>query len=345
MSALPPLSERVIVDPDLPPLLHPDVALWRPATTDDIDAIMLMQREADGIDHPEWVTAREDLADEFESSHIDMSTESVLALGHDGRVVAFGHSAVGPGQETRVQSYAFGAVRPDMRGRGIGRQLLTWLSIRSKQRLAESSKTLPGWALIYAEESNGALVSLAEGLGYKIVRYFTKMERVAADPIAEIEVPADIRIVRFDDSLSESTRLARNDAFRDHWGSQPTVPERWTQFVGGDQFRADLSWVAVEETADGPRVVGFALTSINEEDWVAQGSSSGYIALIGVTRDRRGQRIAPACVTALLDSYREEGIERAILDVDTASPTGADSLYTRLGFTASTREVALVIEY
>ncbi|MCI2957844.1 GNAT family N-acetyltransferase [Agromyces atrinae] len=345
MSALPPLSERVSVESELPPLAHDDVALWRPATTDDIDAIMLMQREADGVDHPDWVTAREDLADEFESSHIDMATESVLALGHDGRVVAFGHSAVGPGQETRVQSYAFGAVRPDMRGRGIGRQLLAWLSVRSRQRLAESSKTLPGWALVYAEEQNHALISLAQGLGYEIVRYFTKMERIVAEPIPEIEVPADIRIVRFDESLSESTRLARNDAFRDHWGSQPTVPERWAQFVGGEQFRADLSWVAVEETADGPRVVGLALTSINEEDWIAQGSSSGYVALIGVTRDRRGQRIAPACVTALLTSYREAGIERAILDVDTASPTGADGLYTRLGFTASTREVALVIEY
>ena len=83
---------------------------------------------------------------------------------------------------------------------------------------------------------------------------------------------------------------ARNDAFRDHWGSLPSTPERWGQFVDGPFLRPDLSTLAL---ADG-RVVAFCLASVNEEDWEALGAPNTYIDLIGVVRDHRGRRLAPA---------------------------------------------------
>jgi mycothiol synthase len=180
----------------------------------------------------------------------------------------------------------------------------------------------------------------------RLERYFTSMERVVAEPIPEIALPEGIAIVPFTPALAEATRVARNDAFRDHWGSQPTIEERWRQFVDGTEFRADLSWVAVEDGPDGERrVVALALTTVNEDDWGVQGFSSGYVALIGVVRDRRGRRLAPACISALLRSYAGAGLDRAILDVDTESPTGANTLYSGMGFTETTRALALVIEY
>ena len=47
-------------------------------------------------------------------------------------------------------------------------------------------------------------------------------------------------------------------------------------------------------------------------------------------------------ITALLRSARDAGLDKAVLDVDTESPTGANSLYGRLGFTPTERSVALV---
>ena len=82
---------------------------------------------------------------------------------------------------------------------------------------------------------------------------------------------------------------ARNDAFRDHWGSLPSTPERWAQFVDGPFLRPDLSTLAL---IDG-RVVAFCLASVNEEDWEALGAPNTYIDLIGVVRDQRGRRLAP----------------------------------------------------
>lgn len=93
------------------------------------------------------------------------------------------------------------------------------------------------------------------------------------------------------------------------------------------------------------RIVAFALGSVNEEDWEVQGFSSVYIDLIGVARHRRRQRLAPAAIAALLRAARDAGLERAILDVDTASPTGAHTLYEGMGFRPTERTVALVEEF
>jgi mycothiol synthase len=340
-----PLSRRVDAPSVLPMPEHPDVATWRAAGPDDLDAILETQQLADRADHPEWSTPREDLADDFGASHIDLAKDSILGLTADGTVAAYGYVALSPGQETRVQSYIMGTVRPELRGRGIGRLLLNWQAGRSQQQLASSDKTLPGWSMVHAEHGNAPAIALAERAGFAVARYFTSMERVLAEPIPAFDPADGIRIVHCTPDLFEATRVARNDAFRDHWGSQPSVEERWAQFTGSSQFRPDLSWVAVTQDSSGIRVVGLALTSINEHDWALQGFRSGYVALIGVVRDWRGRRLAPSLLARLLRSYRDAGLERAVLDVDTASPTGANSLYERMGFEATTQEVALVREY
>lgn len=340
-----PLSSRVDAPARLDLPRHPDVHLWRQAASDDIDAILEMQRLADEVDHPDWATAREDIAADFGDSHVDLNQDSIVATASDGSVLAYGLVLLGRGQETRVQSYLRGTVRPAFRGRGLGRELLRWQAARSVQQLASSDKTLPGWSMLYAESSNAAAVALGQRAGYSLARYFTSMQRDVTESIPVIDAAGGIRIVPCTPDLFEATRIARNDAFRDHWGSQPTLEERWATFTGSSQFRSDLSWVAVVDDESGPRVVGLALTTINEEDWALQGFSSGYIALIGVVRDWRGRRLAPALLARLLTSYRDAGLERALLDVDADSPTGANSLYERMGFAATTQEVALVREF
>ncbi|RUQ98915.1 GNAT family N-acetyltransferase [Labedella endophytica] len=345
MSTVPPLSARIPTPVRLPVPSHPDVHEWRPATAADVDAIHATQRAMDAVDHPTWTTPRSEIAEDFESAHIDVAADSLLALAVDGTVLAWGMTPLGPGQESRVQSYVLGGVHPDWRERGIGRELMAWQIARSTQQLASSDKTLPGWTVSYQEESNASGAALARRFGMRLERYFTSMERVIAEPVPDLATPDGITVVPYSSELAEATRIARNDAFRDHWGSQPTLEERWRQFVEGEEFRDDLSWVAVEDDADGGRrVVAFALSTINEGDWEVQGFSSGYVALIGVVRDRRRRGLAPACISALLRSYADAGLEKAILDVDTESPTGANTLYSGMGFAPTTRSLAFVIE-
>ena len=49
---------------------HPEVS-FRPASAEDVDAIHTAVAAADRVDHPTWVTPREEIADMFELSHVD----------------------------------------------------------------------------------------------------------------------------------------------------------------------------------------------------------------------------------------------------------------------------------
>jgi len=335
-----PLAERVGAPAEIAPPRHPDVASWRPATEADLDDIMELIRAADAVDHPRWTTPREDVVETFVAEHIDPSRDTILGTDAAGRVIAVGEAMVHPSRDVHLHAYLSGRVHPELRGRGIGRELMRWEHERALQQIVEAGVELPAAVYVYAEEGDIGARHLAERRGLAEERWFSSMVRDLSLPIPEVEASGteDIAIVAYSPERREAARLARNDAFRDHWGSLATPPERWARFIEGGLVRPDLSRLVVE----GDRVVAFAIGSVNEEDWPVQGYSSVYIDLIGVVRDRRRRRLAPAVITALLRAAKDAGLEKAVLDVDTESPTGANSLYGRLGFGATERMVALV---
>lgn len=311
-----------------------DGLTWRPATTDDLDSLVEFNRATGLADHPEYVEARDETAEELAHSYIDLPLDSLVAIDDaTGVVVAFGLVIFPPGQETLVRAILGGGVHPDWRGRGIGRVLLAWQEARALQRLGTSAKKLPGWVIVDADDRAVATVSLFERMGFTASRWFLTQERIVAEPIPEVAFDEAVTIVPYRDELSHSTHLAKNAAFRDHWGSQPSTDEQWTSMVGLSSFRAEHTYLAV--TADD-EVVGFVVTFVTESDWELQGYSSGYIGLVGVVREWRKKGIAPALLARVLHSYRDAGYERAGLDVDSDNPTGALGLYTGMGFFGTT---------
>ncbi|MFC6325992.1 GNAT family N-acetyltransferase [Microbacterium koreense] len=333
-------AERIgAVSPRLPE--HAGIAVWRPATTDDVTALTALMQAADRVDHPSWLTPREDVDEMFESSWIDPESDTLVGLDDEGDLVAVGCVSFHPSRDERLQVHLQGRVHPRVRRRGIGNEVLRWERERARAALVAVDSPLPAAITFYADEPDVGSRHLAEACGMRVERWFTSMDRSLADAIGEPEMVAEagsIDVVNYDASWRDATLTARNDAFRDHWGSLPTPHERWVQFVEGPFLRPDLSWLAVE----GDRVVGLALGTVNEEDWEPQGYSSVYIDLIGVTRDRRGRRIAPALIARLLRSARDAGLDKAVLDVDTENPSGALGLYERLGFVPTERSLALV---
>ncbi len=299
---------------------------------DDVAGIQACEAQISVVDHPNYTTTVEELEEDFDHSYVDLPSDTVVALDGD-EVVAWGLVLIPPGQETLVRVILIGGVRPSHRGRGLGRRLMGWLEARGMQRLADSDKTLPGWLMAHAEERAESANRLITRFGFTPARYFLELRRSLDEPIAEVAL--DLAIVPFDRSLSERVRVARNDAFRDHWGSQPTNEEQWDSFVGRSTFRPELCAIAMT----GDEVVGFVIVTVTEEDWPGQGFSSAYIELVGVTRAWRGRGIAPAVLARSLQLMADAGLEKAVLDVDSDSPTGALGLYTGLGFVESNRSI------
>ncbi len=339
---LPALSDRVVAPPDSGPPEGPEGIRWRPLAVNDAPLIVDLAERVSRRDHPTWSESLEELQEELEHSWVTPATDGVIALERDGTAVAWGLCVMPPDPESLVRVILMGGVDPAHRGRGIGRRLLRWQHDRALRMLAESPLRLPAWVLSYAADRAPEHGALARRLGFEAARWFTTLERdlAAPGPVAP-PLPDGLTVDAFDLARSEAVRSARNAAFLDHWGSQPTSREGWESMIGLPSFRGDLSRIAW----DGESVAGFVLAEVNEDDWERQGSRSGYIGLVGTVRAHRGRGLAGALLADVLAAFRDEGLECAVLDVDTDNPTGALGVYTRLGFAPTARDVAYRIAY
>lgn len=346
-SSLSPLSERVVAPADLRRPADADGITWRASTIDDVPAIHDCVKESAAIDHPHYTPSEEEISEDFEVSHVDPALDTILGTDADGRVIAWGVSMATATAETIKRVILSGGVRPSHRGRGIGRQLLEWQDGRGMQHLAASSDRLPGWLMGYLDPDRQAdAAHLFERRGYRLARYFLELRRDLAAPIEPREPKGDLRIEQYGPELSEATRLAANDSFRDHWGSQPQNEEVWAKHRGVSVMRNDLSFVAIGTNAAGEEeVAGFVLTVVQPDDFEGQGFSSSYVELVGTRREWRGRGIAPALLTRVLEATKADGIDKVVLDVDAENPTGALGLYTSLGFEESNRTVSYVREF
>ncbi|MCI0159123.1 GNAT family N-acetyltransferase [Leifsonia shinshuensis] len=338
-STRPPLSERVVAPPTYRPQ-HPFVAEWRPITTDDVDTVLAVLRASDAVDHPNYLTTREEVEDELGFSFLDLERDTLLAIGHDGAALAVGSILEPPRQITLVREFLNGTVHPDHRGRGIGRELVAWQRARGEQKLAAVDKRLPGWLVGYADRRAPDRERLLTAAGFEAVRWFHTMERDLGQPIPEVVPTETVRIVPYAPELADAVHAARDEAFLDHWGSQPLSDEQWATLIGGT-FAPEVSFVALA----GEEVAGVVLSDVNEDDWVAQGFSGPYISTVAVTRAHRGRRIAPALLGAVLSESARRGWQKAVLDVDADNPTGALGLYTGMGFVSTFSETGLVRAY
>lgn len=332
-----PLSARVDAPAKLAAPQHPHVRVWRGATPDDIDAVHALFTAAGRVDHPTYTVPREEIADHFTLPHIDPARDTILAFDGDGTLLAASSAILHPSRDTAAKVILEGAVHPAHRRRGIGTAALAWTYDRALQHLASIDAPIPGEVAMYAEERTTDAAAIAERIGLSTERWFTTMVRALDEPVLERAAPEGTRLVPYTPERAMDVLAARNDAFRDHWGSLPSVEATWRAFVDGPYLRPDLSTLLLE----GDRVVALCLASVNEEDWEALGAPNTYIDLIGVVRDRRGRGYAPTLISRTLAAARDAGLRKAVLDVDTASPTGAHGLYERLGFEATDRSRVL----
>jgi len=340
-----PVSARV-PRPDARLPRDRDGLRWRPATLVDLGALHALDGRVAAVDHPLHVTSLASMRQLLETPGIDLERDSLVAEEPDGQLVAWGVSALWPVRESVVRVSVDGGVDPSRRGLGLGRDLVEWQRLRGEQHLAAADDVLPAVLAAGVDEGAEAHAHLLQRQGFGPARWWSTLSRDLAEPVEPVALDPAVRLESYTPEREEATRLARNEAFVDHWGSQASTPEVWSMLVGAATFRPDLSFVAVAEGDDGEEaVVAFVLTTVEPEQWAAHGGRSTHVDYVGVRRAWRGRHLAQSLVATALSRHAEAGFDLCVLDVDSTSPTGAVGLYERAGFALVGRRAAYLREY
>jgi ribosomal protein S18 acetylase RimI-like enzyme len=350
-----PIAERAAAPSTLPAITAGGLA-WRPATRDDAPALLELRNTIAEADDEPYRESLGEVLEMFDAPWKRFETDSRLGFDADGTLRAYGLVDSLPGDTRTVRVFLFGGVHPSCRGEGIGRELFAWQVARGRQVLAASGKDLPARLAVFAEDDGPeAKDRLYARAGFAPNRFYSELMRdlrdLQAHPLPDAELGGSLRVVPFAPAYDEPTRLAHNDAFRDHWGSEPQTPEQWTN--GRSAFAPEWSFVVVDTEPDvdallaspdtdadtaaalragEPLVVGYQLASRFEEDWAVRGFPFGYTDILGVRRAYRGRKVAVAALAAGMRAFADAGMHFAALDVDTANPSGADGLYASLGY-------------
>ncbi|NUU30875.1 GNAT family N-acetyltransferase [Arthrobacter sp. C9C5] len=318
------------------PQASPDPRLrWRPAGTAELDDWAALIARTAAVERPVWFERREDLAQILESRTNPVAANSIL--GFDDREVARAYARLTKNPDGD-KAVGFGCVDPEWQGNGIGTGLLGWLEARTLQRFAEDAGTAGPRLRLYMEQQHTHQAQLFERRGYRIVRYYNEMHRPLDAAFPEPELDDGLELVDFGPGLHEAVRLAHNEAFRDHWGSEPRDEEAWGFVVNDPQARPDLSGVVVERASG--RVAGYQIASHDADSAADRGFKEGYTDLLGVRREFRGRGIAQALLADAMRRFAAAGMDKASLDVDAENPTGALALYTKMGYVAVNRSMA-----
>ncbi|MEV7606675.1 GNAT family N-acetyltransferase [Paenarthrobacter sp. NPDC089322] len=311
---------------------------WRPATSHDLGNWAELIARTAAVEHPVWYEKRGDLVHVLESTKNDPRANTLLGFDSDGVARAYGRISKNPEGD---KALAMGCVDPQWQRRGIGSAVLAWQEAQTRFRFRDDAAagriTAPPRLRVRTEEQHGHQAQLLTSKGYGIVRWFNEMHRPLSVPAPDTGLQPGLELRTFDPSLHEPVRLAHNDAFRDHWGSEPRDEESWRFTIEEPTARPDWSAVVVE-AATG-EVAGYQLASFDPDAAADRGFKEGYTELLGVRREFRGRGIAQALLADAMRRFSAGGMDVASLDVDSANPTGALALYLRMGYEAVNRSM------
>lgn len=337
-----PLSERAHAPAELPGLPAEVGLQWRPLTSEDAASfhrLAILIEESDDLLYRSTV---EESTDRLCSA--GSGTEGNMVGGFDasGRMQAFAGVRRAPDDEGSVRVFLDGDVSPEYRRKGIGSMLLDWQLARARQLLAESDRLVPGRIVANAEENLPDAVHMLVSRGFRPQRWYFDLRRDLSLDIPEVDLDHNIEIVPWSEDFDEQCRIAHNDAFAMHWGSEPSSPETWAE--DRQYIAPEWSFLALDKSSDRAKVVGYLLSGRYEQDWDSLGWTEGYIDMLGVRQQWRNRKIATGLVAHAMNVYRADGIEYAAVGVDAAAPSKTYGLFSTLNFEAIRSATMFIIE-
>lgn len=235
----------------------------------------------------------------------------------DGRVAGYADFFA---KGSRLQGDGY--VHPELRGRGIGTEILRL----TEERAREEEPNVPAGERVYIQNATSDqdedTARFYREHGYEPVRGYRGMTIELDEEPVPAEVPGiAIRSYRHPEE-GRAFYAAQQESFADHWEHRPTAWEKWERRrYDSETFDSTLWWVA---EADG-EIAGILVGEHHRDP------DQGWIETIGVRRAYRRRGIAEALLKTAFAEFFRRGERRVGLGVDAESPTGATRVYERAG--------------
>jgi ribosomal protein S18 acetylase RimI-like enzyme len=261
------------------------------------------------------------------ATHADPYDDVLVATVHD-RVVAFARLEWSDTTDGERHYWSVGHVHPDWRRRGIGSALLG--SSEARRRVIASAHDHPGPRrfVTWLEEGDRGGRILLERSGYGRVRLYRHMVRPDLDGVLVPPMPVGLEVRPVTSDLLRPVFDAMVDGFRDHFGVQDGSAAAFARWRDDPDFDVDLLVVAFDGTEVAGGVQGYIVPAENE----ANGYRRGWADPVFTRTPWRRRGLASALLGRTLARLRDRGMTSAQLDVDSANPNEALTLYERHGF-------------
>ncbi|GAA2057275.1 hypothetical protein GCM10009839_78290 [Catenulispora yoronensis] len=313
---------------------------WRSLTTGDAKAAADLLNAMEAVDQIGQLYTEEDTLQELIDPYLDLERASFGVFDDD---VMVGDMKVSykPATEEVHRVLINGGVHPDYRRRGIGTALVEAGVAAAK---ALHTQHDPGTRLAidlhWAEHIAGA-AELFRSQGFAPAWYDQQMEHPLGDAIPETAVPDGLRVEPWSQQNDEEFRMIRNEAFKDAGLAEMPV-DSWKNRMTDHTFRPEASFL-LRDVANGAPA-GVLLTKCWEADAAATGFRDATFFLIGTLRNYRRRGVAGALIGHALRAAADQGYDRAVLRVGSATPTGAFGIYEKAGFVPGLRFVRWGLE-
>lgn len=304
---------------------QPDYTLRRP-TYDDAPAVVDLANAGDIAATGQAQSDLTQIVDLWNEPYIDLDRDAWLAETREGRLVGYVECYYEPGEEEIALFYL---LDPAYAGSELEARLLS-LGEEHAQELLEGippEQPVELLTAFYATEASAR--ALVEANGYRVIRYFYRMEATFDAPPPSVPDLPGITVRAYDPSRDTYGLYdALEESFEDHWRHVRASFEDWTRNKIESEGYDPESWVVAE--ADGQVVGGAVCTRYAGVPWVRQ---------LGVRRGWRKRGIARAVLLKVFEIFYGRGDRRVALGVDAANPTGATHLYENAGMRVTDQRV------
>lgn len=300
---------------------------WRRLNADDAADLGRLIGAAESADNPPYRTTSTEVQEIFNPEY---RLDCLGGFDDAGELAAYGLVRITTAEPTATIVTLSGTVHPNFRHRAIGGEILRWQLARAKDLIDDMDPNVPAFAAIHVEAAQDDMRDLIERHGFGVHDEITQLRRPLAGEVPTLEVPATIPIEPFSADLLPQIKLAHKEAFAQMGGQGDVTDAEWAQVFA--RIEPQWSFVAMDRSSDRTRIAGYLLASKWEEDWQALGFSEGYIEVLGVLEQWRGQGVAKSLLAQSIGAMQAEGLQYVSLDADSTHDAGARTMFTELGF-------------